>query len=161
MKYVDLVFIFFEKFVSIALMLMVFFLLMLEVATRYLLNSPLSWPEELTRFCFVGMIYLSLSYATHQKAHIRIEIHLKKLPTLLRKVVFTIADVMWVFYNLVIVIEGIKVVESLFQFPYISPVLRIPMAYPYMIIPFGFSLMTFRVVKNVYLRFLDYGSSEG
>ena len=159
-KFFDAIIRFFEKYVAIFLMLLVFGLLLLQVITRYFLNNPLSWPEELLRFCFVAMIYLSISYAACENAHIRIEIQFQKLPRLWKIVFLSLADIMWIFFNVVIIREGVRVVQSLFKFPYISPVLRVSMAYVYIIIPFGFFLMTVRIVQHGLLRFLNLRKLE-
>jgi len=149
---VDFIIRLFEKYVGIFLMLSLFFLLTLEVITRYFFKNPLSWPEELTRFCFVGLIYLSISYAASEDAHIRIAMHLDFLPQLWKIIFLTIADVLWVFYNILVIVYGIRTVMNLFRFPYISPALNFNMAYLYMIIPIGFSFMTVRVVQHAYRR---------
>lgn len=145
--YVDFIIRLFEKYIGIFLMLSLFFLLSFQVVTRYFFKNPLSWPEELTRFCFVGLIYLSISYAASKDAHIRIAMHLDLLPQLWKIVFLTIADVLWMFYNLVVIVYGIHTVINLFRFTYRSPALNINMAYLYMIIPIGFTFMTIRVVQ--------------
>jgi TRAP-type C4-dicarboxylate transport system permease small subunit len=150
--YVDFIIRLFEKYVGIFLLSSLFFLLTLEVITRYFFRSPLSWPEELTRFCFVGLIYLSISYAASEDAHIRIAMHLDLLPRLWKIVFLTIADVLWVFYNIIVIVYGIRTVMNLFRFPYKSPALNFNMAYLYMIIPISFSFMTVRVFQHAYKR---------
>jgi C4-dicarboxylate transporter DctQ subunit len=160
LKFFDTIIRFFEKYVAIFLMLLVFLLLLLQVVTRYFLNNPLSWPEELLRFCFVAMIYFSISYAASENAHIRIEIQFQKLSRFWQTAFLTIADLMWIAFNLVIIEEGIRVVRTLIKFPYISPVLRVSMAYVYIIIPFGFLLMTIRIVQNAFFRILSLKSQN-
>ncbi len=152
LKVFDAILTFFEKYLTIFLMAFNFFLLLLAVFTRYILHHPLSWPEELIRFCFVSMIYLAISYAASQDAHIRIEMHIKLLPLLWQTVVLSIGDLIWITYNIVIIKEGIALIQSLFKYSYISPVLRVSMAYIYIIIPFGFTLMTIRIIQHFYLR---------
>jgi TRAP-type C4-dicarboxylate transport system permease small subunit len=102
----------------------------------------------------VAMIYLAISFAASQDAHIRIELQFQYMPKLLSFTLLTTADLAWLFYNAVIIKVGIDVVVSLFKFPYISPVLRISMAYLYIIIPFGFLIMSFRIIQNMILRML-------
>lgn len=153
LKVFDAILSFFEKYVTIFLMVSVFFLLILQTFMRYCLNNPLSWPEELLRFCFVAMIYLSISYAASKDAHIRIEMHISPLPEVWQTVIFSIGDLMWIIYNIVIIKEGIGVIQTLLKHPYVSPVMRVSMAYVYIIIPFGFSLMTIRIIQHFCLRF--------
>jgi TRAP-type C4-dicarboxylate transport system permease small subunit len=143
---------FFEKYVTITLMVFICFLLLLQTFTRYVLNNPLSWPEEILRFSFVSMIYLAISYAASLDAHIRIEMHIRLLPPRWQTVIFTIGDLMWIAFNIVVVIEGIKVVRTLFINPYISPVMQVSMAYVYCVIPFAFMLATIRIIQHLYLR---------
>lgn len=152
LRVLDSLIVFFEKYVTIFLMGFTFFLLLLQVFTRYIIHNPLSWPEELIRFCFVSMIYLAISYAASQDAHIRIEMHLKILPLVWQTVVLSIGDLVWITYNLVIIKEGIGLIQSLFRYTYISPVLRVSMAYVYIIIPFAFTLMTIRIIQHFCLR---------
>jgi len=143
---------FFEKYVTITLMVFICFLLLLQTFTRYVLNNPLSWPEEILRFSFVSMIYLAISYAASLDAHIRIEMHIRLLSLKWQTIIFSIGDLMWIAFNIVVVIEGIKVVRTLFINPYISPVLQISMAYVYCVIPFAFTLATIRILQHFYLR---------
>lgn len=150
--YLNLIIKFFEKYFAGFLILAVFFLLILEIFTRYFLRNPLTWPEELTRFCFVGLIYLSISYAASENAHIRLETHLNKLPQFWRKTVLTIADLFWVVYNFMVISYSIETIKGLFRFVYRSPALSVNMAYMYMIIPTGFLFMTIRVIQNAYKR---------
>lgn len=150
--YIEFIINLFEKYIGIFLMLSLFFLLSFQVITRYFFHNPLSWPEELTRFCFVGLIYLSISYAASKDAHIRISMHLDLLPQLWKTVFLTIADVLWIFYNIVVIVYGIHTVVNLFKYSYRSPALNINMTYLYMIIPIGFSFMTVRIVQHAYKR---------
>jgi TRAP-type C4-dicarboxylate transport system permease small subunit len=145
-----------EKYVAAGLMILVFLVLMLQIVMRYIFNNPLSWTEELLRFSFVSMIYLSISYAGSQDAHIRIEFHLNKMPEWLRVGFLTLADLLWLSYNVFVIIVGIEVIQSLLKYPYISPVLRVSMAYVYIIIPLGFGLLSFRVLQNLILRIMKH-----
>jgi C4-dicarboxylate transporter DctQ subunit len=150
--YFDLIIKIFEKYLASSLMIAVFLLLVLEIVTRYFLRNPLTWPEELTRFCFIGLIYFSISYAASENAHIRLETHLEKLPIFWEKLVLTIADLFWVIYDLFVISYSLVTIKGLFRFVYTSSVLRINMAYMYMIIPTGFLFMTIRVIQNAYKR---------
>ncbi|MGD2268819.1 MAG: TRAP transporter small permease [Desulfobacterales bacterium] len=154
LKFFDKLIRFFEKYVTITLMLFICSLLLLQTFTRYILNNPLSWPEELLRFCFVSMIYLAISYAASLDAHIRIEMHIRLLSIKWQTVIFSIGDLMWIVFNIVIIVEGIKVVRTLFINPYISPVMQVSMAYVYCIIPFAFTLVTIRIIQHFYLRIM-------
>lgn len=155
-KFISIILDILERYIAILLMIIIFSLLMLEIITRYFFNNPLTWPEELIRFCFVAMIYLAISYTARQNKHIRIEVHLRFLSELWKVIILTIADILWIFYNIVIIYWSIPVIRGMLRFPYTSSALKLPMSYLYLIIPIGFSLMTIRVIQQVYQRLLMF-----
>jgi C4-dicarboxylate transporter, DctQ subunit len=146
----------FEQYLAGVLLISVFLLLMLQVITRYIFNNSLSWSEELLRFLFVTMVYLSISYAGSQDAHVRIEVHMAYFPGVARVLIYTAADLLWILYNLFVIKVGIDLVLNLLEYPFISSVLRVSMAYVYAVIPVGFGLLTFRVVQNAIRRISRY-----
>jgi TRAP-type C4-dicarboxylate transport system, small permease component len=46
----------------------------INVVTRYLLNSPMTGAEEIVQMTGIAVIMLALPYATHQGAHVRVDI---------------------------------------------------------------------------------------
>lgn len=47
---------------------------LLQVLFRFLLNLPLSWTEELVRYCVISLIYISTIYSIRTRGVIRVEI---------------------------------------------------------------------------------------
>jgi C4-dicarboxylate transporter, DctQ subunit len=58
------------------------------------------------------------------------------------------------------IFNGAKMVQTLFGSIQVSPVTRINMGYIYFIIPFGFSLMSFRIIQNMWKRKLTFSGSK-
>ncbi|WP_428868847.1 TRAP transporter small permease, partial [Clostridium sediminicola] len=56
---------------SIFLALMVLFTF-IQIVGRYVLTTPFSWTEEMTRYMFVWMVYIAVGYAVKEDKHIRI-----------------------------------------------------------------------------------------
>ena len=52
----------------------------LQFFTRYALNSPLGWTEELARYMLVTICYLGSAVAVREGAHIRMELLENRLP---------------------------------------------------------------------------------
>lgn len=46
----------------------------LQVFSRFVLNSPLSWPEELSRIIFIYLVFIGGALASKKKEHISIDI---------------------------------------------------------------------------------------
>lgn len=73
-------------------LLMIFLVVMtmvmgMQIFARYVLNSPLSWSEEVARFMFVWSGFVSVSYCIQKGIAIRIEQLVDFLPAKLRKAV--------------------------------------------------------------------------
>lgn len=123
--------------------------LVINVFYRYVLASPLTWPVEIVSFLFPWFVYLGASYGVREGAHIRLTHHIVLMPKRLQFIVRVIADLCWLFYSVVMTIQGISLVKSMFAFRYMSQVLPISKAYIYMIIPFAFCLMSLRILTNI------------
>jgi TRAP-type C4-dicarboxylate transport system permease small subunit len=48
--------------------LMVFF----QVVMRYVFSTPVSWSDEIAQYCMLWSVYLSVSWAVRERAHIRV-----------------------------------------------------------------------------------------
>lgn len=138
----------FEKIFSILLLLTMVVLLTIIVFFRFVLGQGLSFAEEVDRWAFVWMVYIGAAYATQVGAHIRLEAIRKLFPPKLKNYIDYIGDAIWVGFCLIVVFEGIKIVNSMFEMRYESPALGINMAYVYTIIPLSFTLMAFRVIQR-------------
>jgi len=137
-----------EKLIACILLVFMVIILTIQVLFRYVFFIGLDWTEETARFCFVWMIYMGASLAALQARHIRIEIHLKWLGPRLYGVLMVLSDLIWVSYNLILAWLGFKLAyRMIFELPYISPTLGWNLGYIYLVIPFGFLLMTLRVIQ--------------
>jgi TRAP-type C4-dicarboxylate transport system permease small subunit len=56
------------------------FTLFLQVFTRYVLNDPLSWTEEVARYLYVYIVFLGASAAISDRTHVGIDYFAKALP---------------------------------------------------------------------------------
>lgn len=141
----------FERYICALFLSVIAISLMIQIFFRYVLLSPLTWPQELVGFLFVWFVYLGASYGVREGAHIRLTHHITILPEKIQRIIRIIADIMWLIFCVVMVIEGVKLVHSMFKFPYISQVFRISKAYIYTIIPIAFGLMGLRILWHIIL----------
>ena len=112
----------------------------------------LSWSEELSRFAFVWFVFLGASHAARMYAHNRVVIQFRWLPKQTVNFIEAGADLIWIFFNLVMIWKSIGLIRSMMEFTYYSPTLNWSMAYVYMIFPLSFSLMTIRIIQVNYLK---------
>lgn len=68
-------------------------LVLINVFMRYFLNSPLTWSEEVATTCFVWSIFIGGAVTFRNKAHLGVDIVVKRLPPKARAVTVFITDV--------------------------------------------------------------------
>lgn len=62
-----------EKALGITLILAITAMIMAQVITRYFLDLPLAWVEELATYAFIWAVFLGASCALRDRRHIAIE----------------------------------------------------------------------------------------
>ena len=126
-----------------------------QIVFRYILGIGLSWSEEVSRFAFVWFVYISASLAAQRGSHIRVTLFARLLP-LNDRLIFLIADAIWVIFNAFVVIAGILLIQRTIAYPVYSTSLFLPLAYIYTVIPIAHALMIVRIVERQW-RSWKYG----
>lgn len=122
-------------------------LLFTQVFFRYVFGKSIPWTEEMSRYAFMWMVYIGISFAAKEGQHIRVTDHLKLLSLKIQKFVLLVADAVWIFFNFVVIIEGFKLYAQMSQFPLYSAVLDWDMKYVFLIIPVSFIFSTLRIFQ--------------
>ncbi len=143
----------FEEYLSVLLFSLMTVLIFLQIIFRFLLNASLDWTEELGRYTFIWLVYLSASLAVKRNRHIRVEIVEKLLPRKSSKWFGFLAELIWLLFSLTMVKQGYLVAKMNLQMGQNSPSLYLPMGLVYAIIPIGFGLISLRVLQKIILRF--------
>lgn len=133
--------------VSLALLVII---LALQVFFRYVLESGLTWSEEVSRFCFVWFVYISASLAAQKGSHIRVTIATGLFPGGQRYCLM-LADGIWVVFNVFVVASGIFLLTKMIKHPVYSTSLFMPLVYVYAVIPLAHALMIVRIVERQWI----------
>lgn len=139
----------FEEYISSILLGTMVILIFLQIIFRFILNLPLRWTEETSRYAMILLIYLSACSGVKKEKHIRIEAIHNALPSKAALVYWVISNIIWMLFNLVMIIYGISMAGYIYSTGQVSPVLHLPMGLLYMVIPVCFTLMEFRIVQLV------------
>jgi len=86
----------------VAMTLVVF----LQVFFRYVVNAPLSWPEETARIMIVWLSFVGGYMAMREDKHLGFGLLVDKLPVALQKAVGVVGRIFVVIFLLVVVREG-------------------------------------------------------
>ncbi len=143
----------FEYIVSAIALLALVALLTISIGARYLGGTSVPWSEEVSRFMFIAVIFASISYAARQHRHIRVTMFVEKVfSEKAQKVVLTLGDLVWLGYNAVVLYAAYIVMADMFEFPFNSAVLNLPMYFVYAIIPIFFITISIRIVQSIRAR---------
>lgn len=136
--------------------LLSFFVVILfsQIMLRICFNYVLPWSEEISRFTFVWFVFLGAAYAARLNAHNRVLIQFKLFPPIVQNISTLFADLIWIVFNIVMVVKSVEVIQQLTKYTYYSPALGVSMAYVYWIFPISFSLMTIRIIQVNYLKYI-------
>lgn len=133
-----------------AVLLSVMTLLVLyQVFTRYVLNSPAAFTEELVRYFLIWTGFIGAAYAFSTREHMSLVLVRDKLNPSGRKVLMTAIDILILLFALfVITIGGIKLAMSAVKV--YSALLGIPRSLVYSMAPVSGVFIILAQIINIY-----------
>jgi TRAP-type C4-dicarboxylate transport system permease small subunit len=128
-----------------------------QVVTRYVFNYTPSFGEELARYMFVWVVFLSLPIVAKKGGHMAIEMITVRLKGAALRRVNLIADAFTLVFLGIMVWHGIgMVMRASYQ---TSPALQISMSWVYLAIPLGCGIMLLNVLQH-FLSLLRTGAAD-
>ncbi|MBN1155708.1 TRAP transporter small permease [candidate division KSB1 bacterium] len=128
-----------SKFLGIVLMILMAAMVLdvtWQVFTRFIMNRPSSFTEELAGFLLIWIGLLGASYAYYSRAHLGIDVLTYKLVGRKKQIVeILVNSIVLLFALFVMIIGGSNLVNMIFTLKQISPALGIEMGYIYLVIP--------------------------
>ncbi len=116
------------------------------VFTRYIINSPSSWTEELSLGLFVWLTFFGISILARRGEIVSIEFLLHLLPKsiafLFRKIIIPLITITAL---VILIYLGFKL--AMFSYDRLTSILRIPFTYIYMGIPLGSLFTLYHVIR--------------
>lgn len=115
-----------------------------QVFTRFVLQNPSSFTEELARYTLVWLGILGASYVAGQKMHLAIDLLSHKLHGKSKLYLEIFIQVSIFFFSLVVmVIGGYRLVLITLSLNQISAALQVPLGYVYLVVPLSGALILF------------------
>ena len=138
----------FELYLMVVFLFVFLLNIFVQILMRLFFKNPLSFTEEVSRYSFVWMVFLGLSFATRYDRHIRVDFLYARFPATIKFIVemflnvLTLAAFSWIFYM------GLKYIEySSITRTY---ALNIPRSIVIAIIPLSGFLMIIRVIEKFF-----------
>lgn len=120
-----------------------------QVLTRYVLNNPSSWSEELVSYMFAWMSLLGASLVTAERGHMNIPIMVEKCGPALQKLLLCLAEIIGFLFSAIILAYGGFQIANLAMGQMTSS-LGVPIGVFYVVLPLcGILNMVYTVLNIV------------
>ncbi len=121
-----------------------------QVFSRYILNSPSSFTDELAGYLLIWVSLLGAAYVAGKKEHLAIDLLLQKSSPVRRRVLeIVIRSLIMCFALTVLVTGGIWLVYTRFYLGVTSAALQLPLGYVYIALPLSGLIITFYSVHHL------------
>ena len=114
---------------------------------RYVLNSALSWTEELSRYCMVWAAYLGMSLALRDNQHMGLSFIIEKFRLKVRGYLELVSRIVMMIFLIVVFkssLNHLRVVKV-----QSSPSMEISMFWPYLAVTVGMGLMILENLRHM------------
>ena len=136
-----------EEWIGVLLLSLMTLVVVLQVFSRYVLNNPLVWTEELSRFLFIWLIMLQAGHSLRTKGHIRIEMFVELMPKPVQTVLRVLVDLLGLGTFAVLMPYLLNYAKS--QHEILSTGLRLPYSMIYGAVWIGGILILLHLVENL------------
>lgn len=137
------------RVVITGLILAITIVVAVQVFFRFVLDSPLSWPEEFGRLLFIWLVFIGSVLVTRANDHISIELvdqALEHKPKL-KRVVATLRHVVFAIVMVVVVIGGLQIVPRTHRLQLSAT--RLPRSILTLSVIVGGALMTLESLRQI------------
>ena len=117
-----------------------------SVVFRYVLNSPLTWSEELASLLFAWLTFVGAFVGFRTRSHISIDTLMIFLPPAVRRGVARVVDVCVLLLLALFIWQGIKITATTWSLEF--PAMEISRGYLYLAFPIGAALMALGIIES-------------
>lgn len=151
-----------DKVVSgllVMLMALMVFNVTWQVLSRYVVQNPSSFTDELSRYMLIWLGMLGAAYVAGQNQHIAIDLLPNRLIGKSKMKLMVLINVIVLFFAFsVMVMGGINLVYITFILGQKSATMQIPLSYIYTILPISGLLVIYYQVFQIYNHYRLYNS---
>lgn len=142
----------FENYICGTLLVLFVILLFAQILMRELFDNSIAWGEEVAVYMFVWFVYFGASFAAKKGAHNRVTFQFKMLPKRVATGIEAFSDLIWLGFNFYFIYLSYDFVFNKMNLFWKSQTTGVPMKYIYMVLPIAFTLMSIRIIQNLYKK---------
>lgn len=138
------------EWLLVLLMLLLVVDVLLQVASRYLLQNSVSFTDELAGFLLIWVSLLGAAYAAGQKEHLAITMVYDKMNAVNQQRLRILIDgLILLFAITVLVVGGTWLVASRFMLGQFSASLQLSLGYVYLVVPISGLLTAYYMLDDI------------
>ncbi len=137
-----------EDNISVGILMVILVILTIQVVGRFVFKHSFSWSEELARYLFIWLSYLTACVAVYTNTHIKIDSLVNIWPKKIRPGIMVSGNVIFLVYCVLISYYGFQYTASLFSSGQVSLGLGMQMWIVYASIPVSHVVMALRLIQN-------------
>lgn len=149
-----------EKLIIALFMITMCLLIFVQVVSRYVFGDSVTWTEELSRYMFIWLVFLTIGVGFKENKHISIDIVLDLFPKIIQKAIRQITYLAMLGLSALFVWEGYILVLQMQMYGQTSPNLEIPMWWVYLSLPVGFLLSVVRLIQASFKLWMHNNEEE-
>jgi C4-dicarboxylate transporter DctQ subunit len=138
---------YFEEVLCTFFLSVVFISVITQVVLRFGFSSAAVWAEETAVYGLIFATYLGASLGIKRREHVRITFIVLSFPKKLKVVSIILADMLWLGFLALMIVQTIVYTKLLFDVSYVLPGLKIELRWLQMFMPLTFCLMVYRVFE--------------
>lgn len=135
-----------QDYLSLGFFAIMCFLMLLQLASRYLFSRPLLFTEEFSKFCYVWVAFLGLAigHRRDRNDHIRVDLFANMMPPAVKKAADIAVSLISIAILAYLTYWGVEYVE--FNEYSVAASVNFPLMYVYAALPVGCALGIVNIV---------------
>ena len=138
-----------EQYIAVLCLTLMLIVLTYNTISRYLFHVTVSWAEEMCAYGQIWLVYIAVSYAVKENAHICIDSVMGLYPKKLKGIILTAGLIAWFIFGVIMVIEGAKYTMDTFIKGGRAISVPVPIWLVYLAIPVGHVLLSVRLLQQI------------
>ncbi len=149
-----------EEYLIAFLLIALTLVMTLQIVMRYVFSNALSWPEELCRYCFVYITFLTLGYCIQRNSMLKLDVIQDILPAKVWSVLQGFVRVVTLIFFVLMFIYSLDLLASMRQTNRVSAALQLPYTFIYLSTVIGFALAVLRTVQALVVPIVRHFSKK-
>jgi len=134
-----------EEIICVCLLIGIVICTSLQIFSRFILDSPIGWTEELARFLMIWLVFFGASAGVKSRSHVKIELIINKLSNRWRKNVKLVTMSFVSILLLFLIYQGAVLTMNMGSLPAVT--LPITWSYVYSAVPVGCTFILLRIIQ--------------